>query len=120
MQGMTLTPALYEQMKRQLDGALAQSTDLYQNPIGQQIWGMPLRSSPMFPVHTHCQKCNQTGEGTESTYCEYCNGAGAVKTVGMLLDRGVTTLIREPLPKLFKPSFPHGLVPMPPLCRGLP
>ena len=115
--GTTLTPALYEQMRRQVASIYAAPSC---NPIAPTLWGMPLRSSHLFPIQSGCKRCDETGAGDDSTYCPWCKGAGAVKTVGMLVDRGVTTMITEPLPKLFQPSFPNGLVPEPQLCRGLP
>lgn len=76
----------------------------------QPFAGIAIKENPMFPWESTCSTCKGTGEGTESTYCKKCRGAGATKFVGLVTGEPLM-LITEPLPKKFDPSFPTGLVP---------
>ncbi len=98
------------------------------NPIG--AFGIPIHSSNIFPYESTCEPCSGSGEGSTSTYCLRCKGAGAIRYEGMVTNgmndfmmgtgRGVSTiLITSPLPKKFHHGFPSGLVPPPILSRGL-
>lgn len=82
-------------------------------------FGLPVHTSNAFPYTAKCKACDGTGEGEASTYCPKCKGAGSIKYEGMMQSAGQTILLTSPLPKLFEPSFPSGLVPMPKLSRGL-
>jgi hypothetical protein len=76
----------------------------------------------VFPIINQCSFCNGSGEGTDSTYCDKCNGVGSIKTVGLdTVSNGKVTLFTSPMPKKFLPSFPKDcVVSKPRLCRGLP
>lgn len=79
---------------------------------------MPIYRSSVFPYQFECSTCGGTGEGTESTYCKRCHGAGEIRVIGMQ-SGPKPILITEPLPKKFEPHFPKGLVPAAPLSKGL-
>lgn len=88
------------------------------------FYGMQVEPSNMFPMVTPCAECRATGEGSESTYCKKCDGAGKTKIDGMVVrgSFGGTTpmlLIKDTLPKAFQPRFPRGLVAPPQMCKGL-
>lgn len=85
----------------------------------QSIFGLPIRESAAFPHQFQCSKCCGTGEGDTSTYCTGCNGAGEVRVEGAITNGHQTTLLISPLPKLFAPYFPGGIVPAPQLSQGL-
>jgi len=88
-----------------------------------------LTVSHLFPYVQSCAICNGTGEGTTSTYCPSCHGAGAVEIIGAMMDSrpdfvapasamvGVIQGARRP-PR-FQPRFPAGIVSLPPMCKGL-
>ena len=86
---------------------------------GVVFGGIPVRKSDLFPYEIGCSTCDGTGEGVDSTYCQKCHGAGAIRVEGMMQQGRQTILLTSPLPKKFAPSFPTGLVPPPSLCRGL-
>ena len=110
-------------LKRKLDNLSAPTPD-YKNPLPSTFLGVPIRTSSAFPAINDCMDCNGTGEGETSTYCQKCDGAGRIQIDGMMtkgnpLKGGETMLLRRELPKAFKPSFPRGIVALPPLARGL-
>lgn len=116
---LTLTPALYADMARAIRKREDDRMMSALNGSQANLYGMPVCQSNVFPHQFQCGTCGGTGEGTESTYCDRCEGAGQVRIVGMMQNRGQTVLIKDKLPKAFEPYFPAGLVPAPPLCRGL-
>ena len=111
----------YHHMRRMMDEIMLPPS--FSNnqirPLPPALFGTPVTISNQFPMDIHCSKCCGNGEGSESTYCERCEGAGHNIYDGMVQNGPQTILIRRKLPKAFAPSFPAGLVPMPPLCRGL-
>lgn len=99
---------------------------VWQNPLQEPsisvFGGIKISSNPAFPMILDCSVCDRTGEGTESTYCESCQGYGENVIDGMITNgRGSMMLLKGPHrgKKKFEPYFPAGLVPEPPLCRGL-
>ncbi|USM11521.1 DnaJ-class molecular chaperone [Citromicrobium phage vB_CbaS-RXM] len=108
--------------------AVAKKTGPDHRMEGQPVFGgVKVQKSSVFPYESTCSKCNGTGEGIESTYCQPCHGQGATRIVGMmesgrrrtLMEIPNMVLLTEPLPKKFAPSLPTGLVPKPPMCKGL-
>lgn len=86
--------------------------------------------SNLFPYDAACTVCGGTGDGGyHATYCGKCGGAGKRRIIGCL--SGGASGPFDPLPlslsliegarlrPLFQPSFPSGLVPLPPLAKGL-
>lgn len=121
--------------------ALAYASRAYSdNPIlrgeARPFAGIDIVRSSAFPMDAECKACGGSGEGTNSTYCHQCGGTGMVRYVGIMTGGAPTTRIgldfagrpsetifvtdRSPHPKKFQPSFPKGLVPQPPMCKGLP
>jgi DnaJ-class molecular chaperone len=104
----------------------------------QPFGGIDIQKSNAFPMDVTCSICNGTGEGKQSTYCKTCKGTGIIRYEGVVTpksrsahfwmgvdhaDGGSRTIFitgHSPYPKKFQPSFPKGLVPRPPLCKGLP
>lgn len=95
---------------------------------GPQPWSEPRQAiyggvkvvpSASFPMEYDCSHCDGTGEGETSTYCKHCHGAGRVRVEGMMKNGKETTFLTGRLPKKFQPSFPSGLVPKPPLSKGV-
>lgn len=88
-----------------------------------QFYGMQVEPSNMFPMITPCAECRGTGEGSESTYCKKCDGAGQTKIDGMVVQNSFGSktpmlLIRDSLPKAFQPRFPVPVA-APAVCKGL-
>lgn len=86
------------------------------------LGGVPIYKSDMFPMDLECGTCGGTGEGADSTYCNRCRGTGTVRYEGFMNSGRDMVLLtgRAALPKKFQPRFPAGLVPQPPLTKGLP
>lgn len=108
-------PALLRSLPREtapeINPFLGRSTSLY---------GIPIQESAAFPLQTKCAACDGTGEGTESTFCRKCSGAGENRYEGMVRNGDQTIVLTSPLPKKFAPYFPRGAVALPPISRGLP
>lgn len=102
----------------------------YNGPCGRAVpilrettfpFGTVVQRSNVFPSTKPCDVCGGTGEGgCEATYCSHCAGAGATKSIGVVIDGDRICVITGTLPKRFEPYFPAGLVKPPALCRGLP
>lgn len=87
------------------------------------VANVAIHKSSVFPYDIKCSTCRGTGEGEDSTYCRKCGGAGSIRVEGMMSSGRFgepMMLITSSLPKKFQPSFPTGLVPFPPMSRGLP
>lgn len=91
------------------------------NPLtpSRTFGGVEIHQSGMFPFEASCAACDGTGEGSESTFCPKCKGAGRNRYGGVMRNGPQTILLTVPLPKAFAPSFPVGLVGPAKLSRGL-
>lgn len=107
-----LSPSIYRNMKR--DFGRNDLADAFGFGMAS-LYGMPIYESRALPHQFNCSVCDGSGEGAENTYCKRCDGAGSIRIIGMMGE----TFITSPLPKAFQPSFPKGLVPLPPISRGL-
>lgn len=89
--------------------------------ITPDLFGIPIITSDLFPYNIECLTCGGSGEGTESTYCHHCHGAGDRHIIGSCSEAsGRMTLFTEPLPRKFAPYFPRDVaIPPRPLSRGL-
>lgn len=114
MADLYLSPSVYRNVRR--DFGRDHLRDAFGYGLAGTFGGVPIYESRVFPHQWKCGTCDGTGEGETATYCPKCKGAGRIKAVGMM----GTTIIIEPLPKAFLPSFPSGIVPLPPIARGLP
>lgn len=114
----TISHAAYCDMVRLLDSV---QTAPPTNPLvsGANLFGVRIQPSSAFPFEAECSACKGTGEGTESTYCDKCSGAGRQRFEGVMQNGSQTILLTGKLPKAFAPYFPKGLVPPAPLSRGL-
>lgn len=118
MTDITVSHALWSRLNQEFQrNTLSAISPLHQQ---QNLFRMPVRSSGAFPHQFDCGPCGGSGEGKSSTYCPKCKGAGEVKVIGIMVNCDPVTMIIEPLPKKFEPYFPCGIVPAPPICRGLP
>lgn len=108
-----IAPAEYNRFALEFGASLKDTQTL------APVRGMPVLSSSQFPFVTKCKECGGTGEGETTTMCLPCGGAGALKTIGMVDYGHRFDLITRRLPPKFKPRFPAGLVPPPPLSKGL-
>lgn len=117
--GISINPLLYHDLKRSLERDDPPPSALRVGSLNT-AFGVPIHTSPLFPIENRCAPCDGTGEGAESTYCKPCKGAGRTVIDGMMQNGAQTIMITRALPKAFAVSFPAGLVPQPRLCRGLP
>jgi hypothetical protein len=118
MQG-TFSIETYHKMLRMLEPCdYVPDSNPFLGPT-RSVFGMPVRSSTLFPFQTQCPKCGGSGEGETSTYCQQCKGQGENRYEGVMQNGRETIVLTAPLPKKFAPSFPVGLVPAPRLSRGL-
>jgi len=87
--------------------------------LDRSVFGIRFNETSAFPFVSPCTPCNGTGEGNTSTFCQKCDGAGAIKHEGMMQSGRQTILITGHLPRKFDPSFPSDIYVPPAPMRGL-
>lgn len=122
---ITLPPGYVERFAKKVSENYERQTfeALYGIPAGgQSLYGIPVKTNPMFPYEVTCSSCEGSGSGgDEATYCPKCTGTGGTRYVGMMnsgsprswYEPGQVVFLTEALPRKFEPSFPKGLMPVP-------
>lgn len=105
---IVLSDLAYRELSQQKD---ANGANFENNPniVGdaRTMFGIAVRSSPIFPYDQPCKHCwGLGGGGAESTYCMECGGAGKRQIIGVMQQGGQMVILANSYPPAFAPEWP--------------